>query len=306
MKILLQFLIITAACFGSFAQSSNPIDPRIAGVQDDGSAEGVVKSKIVEGDLTYVPWRSGWWSGNNANATVGATGGDNADGSNGYVTMSVASTTSQSQYNIRHTFRGTTYGIRFDPQFTTGGGGLYDFSVIIDGVCYRVKKAIYNFDDATVYSVQNGQHGVIVATGLPDTIHMVDVVVVNNSAGQNGNLFYGYIADSKHYPKPTRFGYWLAPTTLTASYVAITTGGTQYRRPPGIRKIFYYNADSATRTVTIQLSGATIWSKTLTVAETGEYDPGQPMTFDVVNGVLTHKADAVTTTGVTATVIPAQ
>src|ERR1051325_970510 len=108
---------------------SSPLDFQIAGVHDDGSAAGVVDVYQKSGPLVNVPFREGHFSVSGASWSSAITAGaTNDDGSMTWLQFAVpTSVPAATPGFIRFMVYGTTVGVRFDPTFTSGGGGLYGF-----------------------------------------------------------------------------------------------------------------------------------------------------------------------------------
>jgi hypothetical protein len=289
---------------------SSPIDPQISGVRNNGSAHGIVDVNQASGPLVLVPWREAHISTTGSLVKGGAGGGDNGDGSTGYIQFQTPTTVgagSSANY-IRWMFYGTTLGVRFDPYFTTGGGGTYDFGVYIDRVAYRVSKQQYYDESLLPWDIQgNDFHGVIVARDLSDGPHHAEIHVAPN-VGVNGQRIFGFLADSKWYrPTPSR-AYTGTATPLTTSFVTVTLSSVNRFRGLGLRAILYVNPDTAPRMVTVQDgTGATIWSEIIPIGKSATFNPrallGINGTAGSIVGELKHKVDAIATTAVQSTVI---
>lgn len=283
--------------------SAPPFDLQIAGVRDNGSAHGIVDVNQASGPLANVPFRDGQFSVSGASWSADVTGGGtNDDGSNSFLQFAMATTMPASTVNyIRWMFYGTTLGVRFDPTFTSGGGGIYDFCVIIDRVAYRVSKARYYDDSLAAWNILNGAHNVIVARDLTDGPHYAEINITPQ-AGVNGQLFYGFCADAKYYRQYQGRAYLNTTSSLTTSMVAVAIAPNSQYRGMGLRAIFYANVDSATRVVTVEANSVTIWQKTIEPGDTAVFDPRQLLAFSS-SLLVKHKVDAIANTAVKATVI---
>lgn len=282
-----------------------PYDLQIAGVQDDGSPEGIVKSKIISGPTVSVPFREGHFSISGASLSVDVTAGAmNDDGSMTWAQFAVPTTVpAPTPAYIRWMFYGTTLGVRFDPIFTSGGGGVYGFDVIVDRVPYHVDKALYYDDTNAAWNILgNGAHGVIVARDLPDTVHYAEINITPQ-AGVNGQIIYGFIADAHRYRQYGARGYLNTTTSLTSSMVAVNIGTNAQIRGHGLRSILYANTDSVDHNVTIEQNGVTIWDQIIPARKSDVFDPKTLIAF--LPGLLVkHKVDSGGSAGtVKATVI---
>lgn len=284
--------------------SGPSIDPQINGVRNDGSAHGIVDINQVSGPLVNVPFREGHFSVSGSSLSVDVTAGaTNDDGSMTWMQFAVPTTVpAPTPGYIRWMFYGTTLGVRFDPTFTSGGGGLYGFDVIVDRVPYHVDKALYYDDTNAAWNIAgNGAHGVIVARDLPDTVHYAEINITPQ-AGVNGQIIYGFIADAKRYRQYPPRGYLNTTTSLTTAMVAVNIGGNAQTRGHGLRSIIYANVDSETRVVTVEQNGVTIWAATIEPNMSDVFDPKTLIAF--LPGLLVkHKVDRIATTAVKATVI---
>jgi hypothetical protein len=249
---------------------------------------------FINGHRVNVPFREGHFSVSGASWASGnlTGGGDNDDGSTTFLQFAMATTLPAPTPNyIRHLFYGTSYGIRFNPTFTSGGGGVYDFCVIIDRVAYRVKKARYYDDTLAAWDISgNGAHHVTIARNLADGPHYAEINITPQAA-VNGQIIFGFSADAKYYRQYTPRGFFNAPVTLTTGFVAINLGTNNYYRGLGLRGILYYNSDTVPRTSEVQFNAATIWKKTIAAGDTVLFDP---TTLVGISGTaaITHKADA--------------
>lgn len=287
---------------------SPPFDLQIAGVRDNGSAHGIVDVNQKSGPLILVPWRESNYITSGSYVVGTAGGGDNGDGSSAYIQFQTPITLPGVANYIRHKFYGTSYGIRFDPNFTSGGGDRYDFCVIIDRVAYRVSKRLILEESLTDWDSNqaNSMHSVIVATDLPDTVHDAEINITAQ-AGINGQRIFGFMADAKRYRQYPPKAFPASPTALTTSLVTVTLGTVARFRGLGMRAIVYANVDSVARVVTVQYNGATCWVKTIAASDSAIFDPGTLLGInslaDVGAGEYKHKVDLITTTAVQATVI---
>jgi hypothetical protein len=123
------------------------IDPQIAGVADDGSPEGLVRAKLVQGDLAAVPLRPGHYTtaGTGAGYSYAALP-DNPDGSNTGVTATIgpqnSTATAGTGLQIEAWAHGRRIGIRWksdQPSNPNGTISPADFGLMVDGVSYYVR-----------------------------------------------------------------------------------------------------------------------------------------------------------------------
>jgi hypothetical protein len=289
------------------------ISPLIDAIRDNGSPHGIADVNLASGPTILVPWREGHYTTSGTVITGAVGGADNGDGSNTYIQFQPGSSVPLGSINyIKHMFYGTSYGVRFDPIFTSGGGGLFEFCVIIDRVAYRVTKARYHDDTLAAWDIQgNAMHNAIVVRDLPDGPHIAEINVVPNVT-TNGQRFFGFLADSKYYRAYPPKGYPNTPATLTTAYTQVSLATVARFRGLGMRGILYANTDVTARIVTVrygaQGAGTVIWVKTIPANDSAVFDPLTVLGIDsnaaATQGAFEHKADANSV--VQATVIAGQ
>lgn len=279
------------------------IDPQIGAIREDGSAHGIMDVNVKSGQMVSVPFREGHFSVSGAAWAIDPIGGgQNDDGSCSYIQFATATTVpAPTPQFIRFLFYGTQLGIRFDPTFTSGGGGIYDFCTIIDRVAYRINKARYYDDTLAAWNIGgNGAHTVIVARDLPDGPHYAEINITPQ-AGVNGQIIWGFSADAKYYRQYQGRGHIGLKSALTTSFANINLAAAQQNRGLGLKCVVYANVDTVARIVTVQDNGTTIWTSTIQPNMSDVFDPRTILGSSSNN--LKHKVDAITTTAVQATVI---
>lgn len=240
--------------------------PQITGVQDDGSPEGVVKSKLTRGQLVKMPFVDGKYSLDNVFGTAGASynkgaGQVNSDGTGTQLFVSVPTT---SALRIVQTFYGTVFGVRWFRNAT-------DFAVVIDGVAYRVTSTLKEPETASaITSAAEFENLTVVADDLPDGPHVAEFVFTNPTGGTLTWNLHGYLVEARAgHGTFSRVAGVANATTVPATATAIMDVNFK-----SLRKVFYWNTDTVTRTVTIKQNDLTIEVITLPAASGATFDPG--------------------------------
>lgn len=301
----------------------NPVnveEQQIVAVKDDGSAEGLLRAKISEGELIKVSFLNG---GNGNINNVGTTGSGtfgfgtnaypNSNGSGtGCATFSGASGgglgSSIGVGNFE--FFGTQLGLSFlilptDP-VSTVPNSINRFSVVIDGMpydwnAYKTGGYINNKLQGTTFVNEILWQ---VAENLPNTRHSLQIINFPDPNYKKQFFFLSMLLERRAgYNEKPRLDRFYGAGTLTASATNVPdtysfgTDGNNYN-VFGVKSILYYNTDSSTRIVTIKYNGNNIFTISLAAGTSQKFDLSQSGTI-VVNGIaggttdtLQHLADA--------------
>lgn len=270
-----------------------PSSNYIAGVQDDGTNEGVIRSKMINGELVRVPFidteSASVLSGAGA-AALNRNAYSNGDHTGIAYNLSVTTAIGADQSSLCAIVNGRTVGIRFRKLSTTPA-----FSLVIDGIPYEVpqmQRQVF-FGNQQLSGLGASKEGIFVVTDLPDTPHSVRVVLWADGVASKTLVLYGYLAErcagySTHSPLDIMFG----NATLTNAAVTVPTTDTAGNANHGVKSIIYYNSDSVTRTVTLAWNGVAIAQLTLTAGSYTKFDLSAVGLNIGTSPNLTHQADA--------------
>ena len=232
-------------------------DKQISAVQDDGTPEGLIKSKIVSGNLVSIPVnrvQMMYQSSNVYSTTTGLNGAfcgfGNTDGSNSQHAYATSAGLATPVAFGCYLVKGRTIGVRFNKSEVS------DFSVVIDGTsyAYRVNGAYLNMTslNGVPQTKKNIEEYWIVAENLTDTMHEVYIVMQPSTVAKRLYL-YGFIADSKSGYSPNKpCDLLYGAGTLTASAVPMpVTDNTIGKVCLAIKGVYYNNTDSSPRVISI-------------------------------------------------------
>lgn len=214
--------------------------------------------------------------------SFGASSSANPDGS---AVRAVLATTAAlgGRAMLRDIVYGRVVGIRIN---RLNNVALLPFDVIIDGAVYPVDPVRPRFDNLTT-TTADMESLIVVAEGLEDRAHSVAVMLSPSATVAKSLEVYGWLVESgRGYvaPAPARSGgLYSAPTTLTASAVAVSP------TLPVIGMTFY-NSDAVQRTVTLYNSAAPYRTVKVPAGESVSIDFPSPRTVLT----MTWKADAAT------------
>lgn len=248
-------------------------DLQIAGVQDDGTTEGVVRSKIISGDLVRVPLFDldvGSFVQGTGSASLNRNAYSNSDHSGVGYNLSTPAGIATNLSTMYAVLYGRTVGVRFRKL-----GSTPPFSLIVDGVPYGVplmQRQTY-FDAALGSLLGNGKEGIFVVSDLPDGPHSVRVVVGPDSAVARTLVVYGFLAErGAGYAAATPLDSLFGGGTLTAAAVAVPVTDNAGNANHGIKAILYQNTDVASRTVTITWNGVAVQTLDVAAGKSGRID----------------------------------
>lgn len=250
----------------------------LVGKHDDGR-EGAILTKIAQGRIIKVPMPKNLrqiTDGTAGTVTRSNTIGTNPDGSNETIALQVtAGLTGYAAIEV--TFWGRIFGVRFRRD---NGADLVPFGAIIDGRIYKVGNPVNQSMTGPV-GTPDMEALTIIADDLPNDGPHVARIHLGADGRTSGAItrrmvFYGFVfeADKGYntYPNP---GYLPASATVPTTSAAIAS--TISIANSLIRKIYLYNGDSATRTVTLYRSTTPIAVITLAAGATAVHDFGAAM-----------------------------
>jgi hypothetical protein len=300
MKRITQTLLLATLAVQLWAATGDgpTLLPQINATQDDGSAEGVQKSKLIRGDLAKLPFINGRFTVDNISGSAtanhfAAAGQGNPDGSGGVL---VVTAPNNSGIRVIQTFHGTVFGLRWVR-------GTSDFAVTIDGMAYRVVSKLNEPESTTAVGLVQYENLTVIADDLPDGPHVAELVFVNATGSSITWNLYGYLVEQRagHGGTPRVAGV-INATTVPATDTAVIDNSLR-----SIRKIKYYNTDTVARKVTIKQNNKIIGVVYLAAAGTapagtangdsGEYDFGEFTALATTasgTGQFSHAADAAT------------
>lgn len=261
--------------------------PQITGVQDDGSPEGVGKAKLTRGQLVKMPFINGKFASDNISGSAtanffSAAGQGNPDGTGGTLIVTVPN---NGGVRVLQTFYGSVFGVRWIR-------GTADFGVSIDGVAYRVTSTLKEPESASaITATAEYENLTIVADDLPDAPHVAEFVFVNSTGSQIIWQLWGYTVEQRvgHGGIPRVAGV-INATTVPNTDTAIFD--TTFH---SLRKIYYYNTDTVTRTVTIKQNNKIIDTLVMTTLTGKQFDPGDYVALTTTasgTGQFSHACDA--------------
>lgn len=275
------------------------------GFFDDGTESGRVRVEIASGNLVAMPFRRGGYQlGGAASASFVASDftyiSDNDDGTQTSLEVSVSGGVPASAAGgwLRHTFEGNTYG----PRFSRSSDYVNPISVLIDGVAYPLDTTALDFSTPQfeVTGINWNLYRQVVARDLGYGKHVAELLFPAGSSTRKWAMF-GYVVDAREgYVPPARgVNFYEGGNNSTTLTVAgsWTTFPSSSLKTIGWRKMFFTNPGASAATVSIRSSSgtSTVWSKSVAVGDTVEFDPG---------GVCYHNVQALTSLdGVIATCV---
>lgn len=273
------------------------MDPRVRGVHDDGTAEGSLNARLVQGEVVRVPFVRSMFNGNligtSAWSQVVASNGFNLDGSGQEVTLSAQPGPNQGAW-IEGYFNGRVFGVSY---LRYSGGAPFD--VEVDGCCYPVNDAIWQVAGASKTLYENAIFWW--PDELPDGQHRYKIMLASDPAGVSvyrARLLHLLCERRAGYRDPLPVGIPIrqaVPTTNAAIITSLALGSVKM-----IRRIDYYNPTAAAIVATLNFGSASnaIWTASVPAGGLVSYDPGDWMLMDGGLGAYSHVAAA---TGLIAT-----
>lgn len=250
----------------------------LRGKLDDGYGRpGVVLTKSAQGKLIKLPFSSSVATGTDGTAgtvTINPTVGQNPDGSNKVIQLSVTAGVNGFAY-VEQTIWGRVVGIRWRRNVLTA---LAPFAVIVDGVVHKVGrvKNQSNFGDSAQVDYEAQR---IVVEDLPPGPHTARVLLSSDAAASGAVTrtisFFGWITEAdKGYEPPRQSGISSGATVPTASTAVATTLTLTNAL---VRKLHFYNTNATTaHTVTVLISSSVFKVIAIPAQTHAEVDLGSP------------------------------
>lgn len=246
------------------------IDVRF-GKHDDGN-EGVILTKIRQGDLVRIPVTSAGTfgtsgSGVSSSFTLGATG-SNPDGTGNTIGLIAPNGQLTSIAWWETTVWGNRVGVRF---LRNNNATQAPFAVVVDGVPYRVAPVQPKTMLGTVSSTSDYEGMFLVADDLGPGPHTVRVSLYGDPNGTGNRILniMGLLADKSHaYTNPVaeQSGYFPS----NGMGVTVPTAATAIPYAGKVAMMHFYNAGAASHTVTIKRGSATYAVVTVAAGQTAE------------------------------------
>ncbi len=280
-------------------------EQQIVGVKDDGSPEGVVRTRAVTSDLVMQPINSKTYTIVTTGTAVAdyiQTNVGNGDGTGLALRMQCPAGVSAVLANgLTATFNvhGKVVGIRYQSLL-----GFVPFGVIIDAQPYYVsaQNVVISKNNIVLSSNNNSttiyekNRGLLLVSDLADTVHTVTIVLYPDPNFASRLLIEGTLVERRlGYSEPKRVDWPYGGGTLTASQVAIPVTFVEplvsrVVEVDVIKAVFYSNTGSVPRTVTVKFGAFIVWQAIIPAGGSAQFVPS-------TNGIavgLTHAADAIT------------
>lgn len=281
------------------------------GSTDDGSPDGAVRSLLASGELFKAPFLDGLYTAELAASSTSylVTGGNkaamNSDGSGTYLAVTPQDAiTHFGGARIWVNFHGTRFGVRHGARVSYGYSP--GFSVWIDGISYEVRHHV----DAILVAEANSAIDYTEFLWMcPDVLrdhrHVARIQLPGAMGTSNlPSYLTGLVLERRPGngdPLTNRHAFPLATGQLTNAFITIPIGsGANVINGRLLRRIDYYNTDSASHTVQVSAGGSVIWETVLPAAGTaGASASWAPDPYMNVNGgtdttysaYYQHKAD---------------
>jgi len=270
-------------------------DSQISAVQDDGTKEGVIRSKIVNGELVKLPANSIDYIVNvGGSAAVQPSQGvfSNSDGSGSAINLATVAGLGTNIASLTTTIYGRSIGVRFRRNAATPL-----FSVIVDGVAYDLPDNLRNWytDNTPNPSIEREALWVL-DDNLTEGAHTVKVILPSSDVA-NTLVLFGFLAESKSgYTEKARLD---SPYSVNASVIStpsnITSTDSNGTLNKGVKYILYRNIDSANaHVITILWGSSVLWVQSIPPNSTYKFELSA-VGFTVGSGsiaALMHSADS--------------
>lgn len=280
------------------------LDPQAIGWEDDGSDSGVVRTRLLRGDLVEVPFRSLQFYAElagGATATYQSTGVySNPDGSGTGINVSVPpGVATGAGVRLWLPFSGRAFGVRW----RRDRASMAAFSVAVDGQAVPVASGLIPrlVAEGLTTQITDAQARAVTHDALPDDgPHLAELAFVSDPGATSTVTVYGVLLDSRvGYRQLPRVGQVVSTTVLTASAVEIPANRGNVLTFRSLRKVIYANTTAGAITVTVKNGANTIWAKSIAANDTAELDFGGAGLAP--SAAYTHQASAAAS--VNATVI---
>lgn len=274
------------------------IDPQIVGVQDDGTPEGVVRSKIAGGEWSRITLADLDLASTTAGAgtvAISRAGVSNADRSGASYNLTTPAALGTNLTTVAAVIYGRTVGVRFRKNTTTPA-----FSLVIDGRPYDVGALAGRayFDNSLLSGLGNSKEGVFVVSDLSEGAHSVKVILWPDGVASKTLVIFGFIGErGAGYDVRPGLDSLYGAGTLTNAAVVIPNTDADSNPVHGIKSIWYVNTDASARVVTVSWNSNTVAKLNLAAAgsagDTGKIDFSTlGLTTGGATANMTHQADA--------------
>lgn len=271
------------------------IDTGIIGVEDDNTNEGVIRTKLVQGELIKIPLHVLDIIPNSNNVQILQNTSWNADGSGFGLNLFTNIGLSNIAF-VSFLLKGKIIGIRYRNRVTTPP--LSPFTIVVDGVPYTVKgrKLKYYLDNNAQTTVNPERESVFFIDGLEDIEHTVKIIIHQSATETRSLVITGVVAEKRlGYQEHQRMDFFWGQGTITTSYTNIANTTTDIYNTPikGIKEIWYYNTDVNPQIIYIQYNSRLLVKKTIAAGDTYIFqvsDTGIMVGFDSTG--LQHKSDS--------------
>lgn len=277
------------------AKSLPVLDTGITGIEDDSTNEGVIRTKLVQGELIKLPLHVLDIIPNSSSVVLQHNYSVNADGS-GYNLNLFTSIGLTNLSFCSFLLKGKVIGIRFrnrplSPQ-------LSPFTVVVDGVPYTAKgrKLKYYLDNTVQTTLNPERESVFWIDNLEDIEHTVKIILHPSATETRSLVVTGAVVEKRlGYPEHPRMDFFWGQGTITTSYTNIANSNTDIQNTPikGIKEIWYYNPDASSQVLYIQYNSRVLVKKTISAGDTYIFqvsDTGIMVGVDA--GGLQHKSDS--------------
>lgn len=277
------------------AKSLPVLDTGITGIEDDSTNEGVLRAKLVQGELIKVPLHVLDIIPNSSSVQIQQNTSWNADGSGFNLNLFTNIGLSNLAY-CTFLMKGKVIGIRYRNRPTTPP--LAPFTIVVDGVPYTAKgrKLKYYLDNIAQTTLNPERESVFWIDNLEDIEHTVKIILHPSATETRSLVVTGVVAEKRlGYPEFPRMDFFWGQGTITTSYTNIANSSTDIYNTPikGIKEIWYYNPDSSSQVLYIQYNSKVLVKKTILAGDTYIFqvsDVGIMVGVDA--GGLRHKSDS--------------
>jgi len=250
------------------------------GKHDDGD-EGVILTKIKQGDLVRIPVSSVGSYGTSGSGVSSAyslgVAPANPDGSGNSAGLTVPN----GQLTAIAWYETIVWGRRVGVRFLRNSNATQaPFAVIVDGTPYRVQPVSPKTMLGTASTNPDYEGMVMVADDLGPGPHTVRVSLYGdpNGTGTRTINLYGLLADKSHaYTQPAQLGYF--PSSGIG--VTIPTAATAIPFSGRVNMIHFYNAGAGVHTVTLK-RGSAVYA-VISLAAGASQDVTFPAPISLVN-----------------------
>lgn len=248
-------------------------ETQISAIQDDGTPEGVIRAKIIGGELMRVPAIRFDWAGT---YTLVQNSANNIDGSFSALNISVGA--GLLNYTVVSTYfkgRNLALVLRWISSIP-----FPDFTATIDDVLYPVIPS-------SLITARNDREVMVpIATDLPDREHQLKLILNPLPSASQSFVLYGMLVDKRPGYQTPKGGDLIynsgkLTTTLTTLVDSGADSGTSGTAKMNfLTGIQYTNTDAVNRTISLTWNGLEIFKdRVLAPKETLTWTPPNPVSF---------------------------